>query len=62
MEDGLPVTDKDDGKYHGFGVKSIGLIAGKYGGNVSMKAEGDRFICTITLPEATVTEGTDPAK
>ncbi len=61
-KDGLPVTDKDDGKYHGFGVKSIGLIAGKYGGNVSMKAEGDRFICTITLPEATVTEGTDPAK
>lgn len=41
--DGLPVTSKDDKKYHGFGVKSINMIAEKYGGKAYFNKEGNLF-------------------
>ena len=46
----LPVTTKADDRYHGFGTRSIRYIVNKYGGWVSMKAEGDIFNLNILLP------------
>lgn len=43
FEDGLPVTTKDDKDYHGFGMRSLRLIARKYGGELSAFARGDVF-------------------
>lgn len=40
LTDGLPQTTKADEKYHGFGLKSISLLAQKYGGNVSITTQG----------------------
>ena len=47
FEDGLPVTTKGDRDYHGFGMRSIRLIARKYGGELSAFAKGDVFHLNI---------------
>ncbi len=50
MEDGLPVTDKtDEAQFHGFGMKSMRLIAEKYGGRLTVEVEGDMFNLGIYL-------------
>lgn len=50
MRDGLPVTSKR-GKYdHGFGLKSIRLIAKKYGGDISVDIEDGIFTLQIMIP------------
>ena len=41
--EGLPVTTKGDTDYHGFGMKSIKRIVEKYGGNMSVVADGEVF-------------------
>ncbi len=48
--DGLPVTSKQDRAYHGYGTKSIRMIAQKYGGFVTMMRDGTRFIVKIAFP------------
>ena len=50
FEDGLPVTDKGDKNFHGFGMKSIRAIVEKYGGNLSVSTEDDEFYLNIVLP------------
>lgn len=45
--DGLPATSKKDKAYHGIGLKSIRYIVEKYGGNIVISREGDRFILSI---------------
>ncbi len=50
FQDGLPLTDKKDREYHGFGVKSIRHIAEKYGGEMVVKQEKERFILDILVP------------
>lgn len=45
--DGLPMTVKEDKIKHGFGVKSIKLIAEKYGGTVTIGAQNDVFDLNI---------------
>lgn len=45
--DGLPLTTKEDTAYHGFGVRSIKYIVEKYGGNVLMRGEKNRFLVDI---------------
>lgn len=49
--DGLPLTTKDDRRYHGYGTKSIRRIAEKYGGTVVMRQEGRRFILSALFEE-----------
>ncbi len=50
LEDGLPVTTKaDDGAFHGFGMKSMRLIAEKYGGRLTVDVDGDMFNLGIYL-------------
>jgi signal transduction histidine kinase len=46
INDGLPVSKKNSTE-HGFGVKSMKLIAEKYGGGVSVNTEGDIFVLDI---------------
>ena len=50
MEDGLPVTTKGDTRFHGFGMKSIRLIAGHYGGTVSVELDDNIFNLNIMIP------------
>ena len=50
MSDGVPVTTKtNDAELHGYGVRSIKLIAEKYGGEVSLSANGGIFDMTVFL-------------
>ena len=50
IEDGLPKTSKtgEEG-FHGYGMKSMKLIAEKYGGSLHASAEGDLFTLDIYL-------------
>lgn len=48
--DGLPRTTKQDKRYHGFGMKSIRMIADKYHGYLSVRAETGIFTLNILLP------------
>ena len=51
MENGLPVTTKlDEQGFHGFGMKSIRLIAEKYDGSLSVKTQDNVFNLNILLP------------
>ena len=43
FRDGLPVTTKDDGSFHGFGTKSIRETVRRYGGHVSFTADKGWF-------------------
>lgn len=47
FHNGLPLTTKEDADFHGYGTKSIKYVAEKYGGNLLMKQEGDRFLLKI---------------
>lgn len=46
LNEGLPVSGKS-GEGHGFGVKSIKMIAEKYGGGISVSRENDKFVLDI---------------
>ena len=48
--DGLPVTRKEDTFRHGYGVKSIRIIADKYGGTMQCGAAGGLFIVRVLFP------------
>lgn len=50
MENGLPVTRKEDRDYHGFGMKSIRLIAEKYQGTLVCGGADGLFHLDILLP------------
>lgn len=50
FNNGLPVTEKDK-NYHGFGMRSIQLIAEEYGGLINVYTEDDIFTMDIFLPE-----------
>ena len=47
FEEGLPVTTKKDKSMHGFGTKSIRYIVEKYGGDVRMSWESERYSLDI---------------
>lgn len=47
FEDGLPVTTKEDSGSHGFGTRSLRMIARKYGGEMAVSATGDIFRLNI---------------
>lgn len=50
MEDGLPVTGKNDKDYHGFGIKSIIQTAEKYHGLVTIETDNSIFLLRIAIP------------
>ena len=48
--EGLPLSTKASERgYHGYGLKSIRLIAKKYGGDISVSAENGIFNLVIRL-------------
>lgn len=48
--DGLPRTTKADSQSHGFGTRSIRLIAERYGGSVAMRAKDGVFHLNVVIP------------
>ncbi|HJB06170.1 MAG TPA: ATP-binding protein [Candidatus Merdibacter merdigallinarum] len=50
FRDGLPVTTKDDPRYHGFGVRSIDRQVHRYGGEMTISAEHELFSMSIVIP------------
>ncbi len=50
FENGLPRTTKGDLMSHGFGMRSIKMVAEKYRGSVTVRAEGGIFNLNILLP------------
>jgi hypothetical protein len=54
FQDGLPVTDKEDKDYHGFGLKSIRYITEKYDGAFSVMQKNDMFLLHLlfSIPSA----------
>ena len=49
FENGLPVTTKNDTRYHGFGVRSIRYLVDKYNGVVKMSWAEDVYSVDIIL-------------
>lgn len=49
FENGLPKTKRDQA-WHGFGMKSMALIASKYSGSLTTTAIGDIFYLDVILP------------
>lgn len=58
----LPVTTKEDKSSHGYGTKSIKLIADKYGGNMLMNAADELFILDILFSLTKVNGGKKASK
>jgi len=48
--DGLPVTTKNDEINHGYGMKSVKMIAEKYGGELKVTAENGIFNTDLVFP------------
>lgn len=51
FKDGLPITTKEDNRYHGYGMKSIQMTVNRYHGNLSIKAYNNRFVLSIFFPD-----------
>lgn len=49
-EDGLPITTKRQKDWHGFGLKSIRMIAEKYDGTMTISIEENIFNLNIVIP------------
>ena len=50
MENGLPATSKEDKDYHGFGMKSMQSIVGKYEGTMTIDRRNRHFIVSMLFP------------
>ena len=49
FENGMPKTGKEDKNSHGFGLKSVAMIAAKYGGEPIINVDGGVFSVSIAL-------------
>jgi len=50
LSEGLPETTKTNKDYHGYGLKSIDYIAGKYEGNMNVSVKNNWFLLKVLLP------------
>lgn len=50
LEDGLPTTTKEHAEYHGFGTRSIKVLAEKYGGAINIAVNEEYYTLNIVLP------------
>ena len=50
FEDGLPQTTKADNRYHGFGMRSMRMIAEQYDGVLTANADDGVFSLDVLLP------------
>ena len=51
VENGLPVTTKENRELHGYGVRSMVQAARKYGGTVTFEEKDHFFIVRFLIPE-----------
>lgn len=54
FENGLPKTTKKDKKYHGFGLRSVRILAEKYNGSMVIDVNDGKFALKIVMPIVTV--------
>ena len=52
VENGIYSTSKNDRFNHGYGIRSIDLIARKYGGFVDISAKNGIFVLQVTIPDS----------
>ncbi|MDU5261361.1 MAG: GHKL domain-containing protein, partial [Clostridium celatum] len=50
LKNGLPITTKENKRFHGYGLKSITSIIRKYKGSVIIKAHNNWFELRILIP------------
>jgi|GEM_PF-524691 len=50
FKDGLPVSTKEDPLFHGYGMKSLSYLVGKYHGEMNVKQEDGWFFVSMVLP------------
>ncbi|MBQ8080977.1 MAG: GHKL domain-containing protein [Clostridia bacterium] len=50
MENGFPVTSKQDAAWHGIGTKSIAATAERYGGSLHIHTEGGMYVLRLVFP------------
>ena len=50
LTDGLPATSKADKDYHGYGIKSMRYLVGRYQGELSISTDENIFSLKILLP------------
>lgn len=50
LQDGLPLTRKEDKQDHGFGLKSIRDVGEKYHGLLTLETEGGLFVLRLSFP------------
>ena len=50
FDNGMPITTKVDGGYHGYGIKSIKKTIEKYNGNLSITANNNWFDLKVLIP------------
>ncbi len=50
FKDGFPLTKKDNKDYHGFGLRSVSLIAKKYNGFLTTSTKDNIFHLSIMFP------------
>ena len=50
FENGLPQTQKSDRTSHGFGMRSIRLLAEKYGGDLKIRAQDGIYTISLLFP------------
>lgn len=55
LVNGLPQTSKEDKRYHGYGMRSMKLIAEKYGGGLNVRSESGLFMLDILIPARDMT-------
>ena len=46
----LPDTTKSDVSSHGFGLRSIRMVAEKYGGHMTLESDGELFCISVIIP------------
>lgn len=51
FHDGLPLTTKKDSNYHGYGLKSVRMLAEKYGGYMKIHTEEGIFSLDLLIPQ-----------
>ncbi len=49
-ENGMPLTTKNDGRFHGFGIKSIRYLTESYNGDLTILGEDSIFTLNIIIP------------
>ena len=47
-----PATTKENAALHGYGLRSIGQTAKKYGGNLSIDTQAEQFSLNVRIPLA----------